>query len=213
VGRIKFAHDNILRPLREANPDGQFDYIEGNHEARLLKHMADATPALRAVLSDLHGWTVSKLLGLDQFEINYIAKADLAAWTVRDQTKELGNNYKVYFDSFMAHHFPHARNMGLPGVNGHHHSHQVWPMFSPLYGAYEWHQLGAGHKRSASYCEGEKWHTGFAIVHLDTHTKSVNVEYIPITSIAVVGGLWYERQADESLPLHAQSLISGAVAA
>lgn len=197
VGRIKFAHDEILAPLRAACPDSQIDFIEGNHDNRLLRQLADATPALRAVLSDLHGFTVGKLLGLDRFQINYIAKADLSAWTKRDIDRELGNNYKVYFDSVLCHHFPHARNMGLPGVNGHHHSHQVWSMFSPTYGAYEWHQLGAGHVRSASYCEGEKWHNGFAIINVDSQTRATNFDYVPVTDFAVSGGKWYQREETE----------------
>ena len=197
VGRIKHAHEEILAPLRKACPEAQIDFIEGNHEARLLRLLADATPALRAVLSDLHGFSVGKLLGLDKFEINYIAKADLGAWTVREQQKELGNNYKVYYDCVLAHHFPHARNMGLPGVNGHHHRHQVWPMFSPTFGAYEWHQLGCGHRRSASYTEGEKWHMGFALANVDTHNQAVSFDYIPVTDFAVSGGKWYERTKDE----------------
>lgn len=199
VGRIKFAHDNIFRPIREAHPEGQMDFVEGNHEARALRLMADATPALRAVLADLHGWTVGKLFGLDEFEINYIAKSDLAAWTKRDHSKELANNYKVYYDSFLVHHFPHARQMGLPGVNGHHHSHVVWSEFSPVYGAYEWHQLGAGHKRSASYTEGEKWHLGFSIVNIDTKTRAVNFDYVPVTDFAVSGGKWYYRTPAEAV--------------
>lgn len=197
VGRIRFAHENIFQPLREACPDAQFDFIEGNHEARLLRQLADATPALRAVLSDLHGFTVGKLLGLEEFEINYIAKADLAAWTKRDFEKELANNYRVYWGTVICHHFPHARSMGLPGVNGHHHQHQVWPMFSPLYGAYEWHQLGAGHMRSASYCEGEKWHNGFALINIDTQTKATGFDYVSVTDFAVSGGKWYHRNPSE----------------
>lgn len=203
VGRIKFAHDNILGPLREVCPDAQIDFIEGNHEARLLRQLADATPALRAVLSDLHGFTVSKLLGLEQFEINYIAKADLAAFTKRDFEKELSSNYKVYWDTVLCHHFPHARNMGLPGVNGHHHKHLVWSEFNPVYGAYEWHQLGAGHRRSASYCEGERWHNGFALINVDTQTRSTVFDYISVTDFAVSGGKWYARapsELDASVP-------------
>lgn len=197
VGRIKFAHNKIFKALREAIPDAQFDFIEGNHEARLLRQMADATPALRAVLSDLHGFTIGKLLGLDEFEINYIAKADLAAWSKRDFEKELANNYKVYWDTVVCHHFPHARNMGLPGVNGHHHQHQVWPSFSPIYGAYEWHQMGCGHRRSASYCEGEKWHMGFAIIHIDTQTHATTFDYVTVADFAIAGGKWYHREPDE----------------
>lgn len=199
LGSILFAHENILGPLREAAPDAQFDIIEGNHEARLLRQLADATPALRAVLADLHGFTVGKLLGLDEFEINYIAAADLASFTKREHEKELAKNYKVYFDSVLLHHFPHARNMGLPGCNGHHHRHVVWSEFNPIYGAYEWHQLGAGHKRQASYCEGEKWHNGFAIINIDTHTRSVNFDYVPVSDFAVSGGKWYDRQPDEMI--------------
>lgn len=199
VGRIKFAHDNIFRPIRDAHPEGQMDLVEGNHEARALRLMADATPALRAVLADLHGWTIGRLFGLDEFEINYIAKSDLAAWIKRDHSKELANNYKVYYDSFLVHHFPYARQMGLPGVNGHHHSHVVWSEFSPVYGAYEWHQLGAGHRRSASYTEGEKWHLGFSIVNIDTKTRAVNFDYVPVTDFAVSGGKWYYRDANETI--------------
>jgi len=197
VGRIRFVHDEILCKLREACPDAQMDIIEGNHEARLLRLLADATPALRAVLSDLHGMTIGKLLGLEKYQVNYIAQADLAAWTKRDHDKELAQNYKVYWDAFLVHHFPHARNMGVPGVNGHHHKHQVWPMFSPMYGAYEWHQLGAGHRRRASYTEGEKWHNGFAIVNIDTQKKGVSFDYVPVSDFAVSGGKWYHREKQE----------------
>jgi hypothetical protein len=198
LGSILFAHENILGALRSCAPNAQIDLIEGNHEARMLRQLADATPALRAVLADLHGFTVGKLLGLDRYEINYVAQADLAAWTKRDQEKELQRNYKVYYDAFMVHHFPHARNFGMPGCNGHHHRHIVWSEFNPVYGAYEWHQLGAGHKRSASYCEGEKWNNGFAIVNIDTATRAVNFDYVPVSDFAVSGGKWYIRQDYEA---------------
>lgn len=197
VGRIKFVHENILRPLREACPDAQIDLIEGNHEARLLRHLADQSPAMRTVLADLHGFTIGKLFGLEQFEVNYVAKGDLATWTARDFEREVANNYKIYEESFLVHHFPHARAMKLPGCNGHHHKHQVWPEFSPIYGAYEWHQLGAGHIRSASYCEGERWHNGLLIAHVDTHTHQTVMDYGQVTDFACVGGRYYYRAANE----------------
>lgn len=197
VGRITFVHENIFKPIREMMPDVQIDFIEGNHEARLLRHLADQTPALKAVLSALHGFTVSKLLGLDKYQINYIAKSDLAAYSKADLNKELGKNYKIYWDCFVAHHFPHAKNMGIPGINGHHHKHEVWSMFNPIYGAYEWHQMGSGHKRSASYCEGERWHNGFAIVNIDSQKRGVNFDYIPVSDFAISGGKWYHREVSE----------------
>ena len=198
VGRIKFAHEKILGPMREAAPKAQFDLIEGNHEGRLLRHLADATPALRAVLADLHGFNVAKLLGLDQFEMNYIARADLSAWNKKDmEDGELRKNYQVYYDALMVHHFPEARDMGVPGVNGHHHGHIVWKQFNRTYGPYEWHQLGCGHRREASYCNGEKWSMGFDIAHVDRQYQRTQHDYVTVGDFSVVGGQWYERASDE----------------
>lgn len=195
VRRIKAFH-GFCEEVRKGF-DGQFDMVEGNHEFRLLRHLGDETPALKTVLADLHGMTIRKLLGLDQFEINYIAKADLAAWTERDIKREVSKNYAVYDECFLAHHFPEGRQMNMPGVNGHHHRHQVWPHFNPMFGAYEWHQMGCGHKRDASYCAGEKWHMGFMIAHIDTHSKSVVSEYVQVTDFACVGGKFYHRDPSE----------------
>jgi len=197
AGRIEFVHENILKPLREVCPHVQIDLIEGNHEARVLKHLADNSAAFRDVMDKVHKFTIQKFLGLDRFEVNYIAKADLSAWSKSDYTKQLGNNYKIYYDTVLIHHFPHGRNFNMPGVNGHNHRHVVWSEFNPMFGAYEWHQLGTGHKRNASYCEGEKWHNGFALVHVNSETKSTNFEYIPVTDFSVVGGKWYHRSEAE----------------
>lgn len=196
VRRIKVMHQ-FAREIREAAPDAQFDWLEGNHEFRLLRHLGDETPALKTVLAELHGMTIRKLLGLDQFQINYIAKADLAAYRERDIQKEIGRNYHILWDTVLVHHFPEGRNMGLPGVNGHHHKHISWPHFSPVYGAYEWHQLGCGHMRDASYTSGEKWHMGFMIANVDTWTRQVNFDYVPVTDFAVAGGKWYAREKSE----------------
>lgn len=195
--RINFARDKIARPLRAACSTMQFDWIEGNHEFRLLRHMADETPALKVVLAELHGFDVRKLFKLDEFEINWVGKADLSAWTERDVMNELRNNYRIYWEAFLAYHYPDGRNWGMPGCNGHHHKEQVWPYFSPVYGAYVWRQMGAGHRRNASYTEGEKWHLGFNLVHIDTHTRSLVQEYVTIADHAVVGGKLYVREPGE----------------
>ncbi len=195
VRRIKAFH-GFCQEVRDVY-NGQFDHIEGNHEFRLLRHLGDETPALKTVLADLHGMTIRSLLGLDRFEINYIAKADLGAWTERDIKNEIGKNYKIYDEAFLAHHFPEGRNMGMPGCNGHNHKHIVWPHFNPMFGAYEWHQMGCGHKRDASYCAGEKWHMGFLITHTDTQTRQVVSEYVQVTDFAVVGGEFYYRKSSE----------------
>lgn len=197
VERISFVHEEVLHPLRKACPKAQIDLIEGNHEARLVKHLADATPAMRAVLSDLHGWELQDLFLLKDLEINYIAEANLAAWTKRDFKKELSKNYKIYYDCVVAHHYPEGRTFGMPGFHGHHHKHELWQAYSPVWGPYEWHQLGCGHMRSASYTDGLKWANGFILAHVDTKEKEVNFEYVPVTNKAIVGGKYYYRSDSE----------------
>lgn len=201
VERIKFVHEEVLSPLREACPEAEFVLVEGNHEARLLRHLADATPAMRAVLSDLHGFTITKLLGLDEFEVNYYGRGDLAArtWTQKDHREELSKNWYTIHNCFLIHHFPEGMKKNMPGCHGHHHKHQVWPFESPLFGSYEWHQLGAMHIRAASYTDGQKWSNGFALVHFDTNNRLTNVEYVTITDFCYVGGKPYERTKDEEI--------------
>ena len=194
VGRIKWVH-KFLADIRKAAPNAQIDMIEGNHEYRLLRHLSEATPAMKAILADLHGWTVPRLLGLDKFEVNYVAPADLATFNKADAKAELKRNFLIINDFLVAHHFPEGKSFGLPGWNGHHHSHLVETNYNPLMGSYEWHQISAGHKREASYCNGEKWGNGFLLVHTDIIAKRAQFEYIDCTSNhTVIGGKWYERK-------------------
>lgn len=193
VGRIRFVHDNILRPLREYCPNSQIDFVEGNHEFRLCKHLADATPALRVVLSDLHNMTISKLFGLDEFEINYISKGNLSAYTLSDIHREVKKSYKNYWDCFIVHHESEGMSLGMPGINGHHHKTVITPKYSELYGAYSWIQHGCGHKLDAEYCH-PKWQLGFVVATADTLTKRTVFDTVTFSeNFVVVGGVYYER--------------------
>lgn len=194
LGRIKWVHA-FLADLRAACPDATFYFIEGNHEFRLMRHLAEATPAMMTVLADLHGFTVPKLLGLDTYEVNYIARMDLAVFSERDIKAEMSKNYLILHDAVLAHHFPEGRDFGYPGWNGHHHKHIVWTAHSPQFGTYEWHQLGCGHRRWATYTAGEKWGLGFLLAHVDTHTHATQFEYVEIRDHAVIGGKWYTRES------------------
>lgn len=199
MGAITWVH-NFLEDLRKAAPNAEIVMISGNHEARLLKYLSENTPDLLPILSDLHGFTVSSLLGLDKFEVNYISKDSLAVFNESDLKKEIAKNYYIAYDAVLFHHFPYARTYGLPGFNGHHHTHIVHHEYNVTVGPYEWHQLGAGHVRAAEYCEGQKWTNGFALAHVDTHTKAVQIEYFDTThSFCVIGGRWYERLSSEQI--------------
>jgi hypothetical protein len=197
VGRIEFAHKKILGPTRVQAPDAEITMIEGNHENRLMRMMADGSKALRVILSDLHGMTVGSLLKLDDLEINYVAKADLAAWTKGSIKKELKRNFATFYDTILVHHFKEGMSKGMPGCHGHSHKHLCWAKESPAFGSYEWHQFGGMHIRDACYTDGEKWSVGFGLIHVDTKTKFTNFEYIPVTDQAVLGGVRYVRQANE----------------
>jgi hypothetical protein len=200
VERIQWVH-KLFFDMREAAPNAEMTMVEGNHEFRLLRHLSEATPALMTVLSDLHGLTIPDLLGLDNFEINFVARADLAAFTERDVKQELKKNYVIQYDAVLFHHFPEGFQMGYPGCNGHHHKHLVKHAYSPTFGPYEWHQLGAGHRRQATYCAGEKWSNGFMLCHVDTHTRRTQFEYIDTShDHCYIGGTLYERDGDESRP-------------
>lgn len=202
VGRIKAGHQ-LLREMREAAPDAQIDFQEGNHELRMVKHLMDETPAMRTLLADLHGWDTRKMLGLDEFELNYISKADLAAGGKYDIKKEVAKNYKVYFDCFVAAHYPMYRNFEMAGVSGHIHHIQTWPVKTLQHGTRTWVQHGCGHKLEASFCDGEMWQLGFSIHDIHVPTKAINSQVVPVTNIAQVGGRYYERKPDEMVGLYA----------
>lgn len=196
TGRIVWVH-NFLEDLREACPDAEIVFIEGNHEFRLFRHLSEATPALKTILGDLHGMTIPSILGIDKYQVNFIGHADLGAFNERDIQKEVSKNYWVGWDCLLGHHYPEGKQMGLPGWNGHHHKHEVRSFYSPLFKQSEWHQIGAGHRRSATYCAGEKWSNGILISYVDTQAKTTAFDHISVLDYAVIGGKWFERQADE----------------
>lgn len=200
VGRITSGLD-IIRNIREAAPDAQIDFIEGNHEARVVKHLVECSVPMKHLLSDMHGFDIRKLFGLDRFEVNYIANADLHTFTDAQTRKEMTKNYKVYWKTLMAHHFPQGRSYGIPGFNGHHHKHEVWSMHNVTYGSYEWHQMGGGHIRTASYCDGVKWNNGFLVVTADTQHHDAVFDYCTIgDSHAVAAGKLFFREDGEYYP-------------
>jgi hypothetical protein len=203
VGRIDFVQQRILAPIRSLCPNADIRYHLYNHEYRLIRHLADKTPAMRAVLSDFLGMSLSDLFGLDEFQISVVSKADLAAFTKAQIKNELRKNYETYFDCFLVHHFTRdLLRRGMPGLSGHNHKHLAWSFESPTWGSYEVHQIGAMCFRDATYCEAERWNNGFALVHVDTQMKRSTTEYIQVgETVAVAGGKYYFRQDDERVPL------------
>jgi hypothetical protein len=204
VGSIKWVHD-FLGDLRTSSPNSQIDMLAGNHDWRLHKVILGDVPHLLPILDEIAGISYASLLGLDKFECNYISKDDFRAFRETDIQKEIAKNYLICYDTVLFHHFPYAKTWGMPGVNGHHHKHLVTHHYSATNGPYEWHQLGSGHCRQAEYCEGEVWQNGFALCHVNTHSKQVQFEYIDCTyNHCVIGGQWYKRLPSEIITVHSK---------
>lgn len=176
IERMKFVHDKIWKAVRQACPKAQIDFIIGNHEYRLLRLFADANPYFKVVLSDFVGLKLKDIFGLDEFQINLQSKLDLACYSQKDINKQLDQNFKVYFDCFVANHKSSDR-FGLSGTNGHHHRGEVSSFTNLMNGEPNrctWVQTPALHKIDAEYIDGlSQANMGFSIVHLSKSTKEV----------------------------------------
>lgn len=202
VGRINRGLSTIAA-IRDAAPDSQIDLIEGNHEARLLKFLIDNDQPMMALLADLHGMDIRKLLKLDVYEVNYHAMADLTAFTDAALRKAVMSSEKIYWGTLLARHHPPAgkTNVWMPGFNGHHHQHHVDTFWTHNYGSFEWHQTGGMHRRLASYTEGRKWNCGFLYAVVDTQYQRVNFDYVMVGDTGCqMGGRFYERAEEEYFP-------------
>jgi predicted phosphodiesterase len=191
-GRHDFVREKLFRRTREACPNSQIDFIIGNHEHRILRMFADKTPNLK-VLADVVGFTFSKLLQLDEFQINLVSKSDLAAYSPKEVREEAKKNYQVYYDCLVVNHYD--ENFGMSCISGHTHKPKLTtkcvvgrgPIFSLTLGSMchsdqEYHQ---------AMVNGQ---TSFAICHIDTKKKEVIPEHIQFSSeVAIVGGKYYFR--------------------
>jgi predicted phosphodiesterase len=199
IERYQWVQD-FLRDLREAAPDSEIIMIEGNHEYRVCRSFAEATPSTKTWLSDIHGFDMRKWLGLDKWEVNYHARGSLKAFNVRDIKKEITKNFYCFNNQLLFHHFPEGRKRGMPGASGHLHKHDMWASYHHLYGPVEWHQMGGGHVRFNDYQQsmGEQWGNGFLICHADTKTLHTQMNYIDCSNEhCVVDGKYYLRNEAE----------------
>lgn len=209
TGRIE-AGLNFIHQLRNVAPDAQIDLIEGNHEARLLKFMfGDGTQAaaIASMLSDLHGWDVRRLFKLDEYEVNYIARGDLCAFTDSQLRAAVQTSERIYWGFVLARHHPPSKKnaVTLPGFNGHHHTHSVSSHYNHRLGSFEWHQTGGLHKRQASYTQFHesdmRWNCGFLLADADVQNERVNFTYATVgDTFTRFGGRHYRRETDEFYP-------------
>lgn len=194
VGRFNFVKTHIFGALRRACPNAQIDLIAGNHEWRLLKHLADRSPFMKVFLSDVMGLSLSQMFGLDEFEINMVAKLDLDAFNKADENETVRENYKVYWESFVVNHFLDL-TFGLSGASGHTHRPEQVTFTNQPMGKLSWTQNGCIAETRVEYVDGrDKWTNSFSMAHIDTLTKSVAQEQFLIPKDhCVIHGKRYVR--------------------
>jgi predicted phosphodiesterase len=193
---FEFVRDQVFKPLRQACPNAQIDLIIGNHDARVLRHMADRTPYL-APLMDLMGISLSKLFGLDKFKINLVNKADFSAYLPKENRAEIAKNYKVYFNTLLIGHDP--ANYGICSVAGHTHKPMYSSSVNELSGSYFQLTTGCLAKIDFDYVAGmNRYSQSFALFHIDPETRECVPEHIVFTqNYTVVGGILYKRQSNQ----------------
>ena len=200
VERFEFIWDNLFKPLREHCPNSQIDFIMGNHEYRLIRLLADATPHLRVLLGDVVGMKFSDIFKVDEYQINWVSKADFTAFNKRDINNELKKNYRIYYGCYVVCHEPDKSLMVMSGTNGHHHrlsisSDSFLDRQTGLNRRVTWAQTPAAHVNDAEYlANSSKWNTGFLEATINIDTKEVIQKIHQTHGWTVIDGVLYERK-------------------
>jgi UDP-2,3-diacylglucosamine pyrophosphatase LpxH len=195
AGRFNFVKQNIFGTLRKACPDADIDLIIGNHEFRLMRYLSDKSPAMKVLLHDVMGLRLKDIFGLDEYKINLVAKIDLSAYKVGEVKDEVKENFKIYYDCYVASHEKDWK-FGVSGTNGHTHKPRIEVNTSVPMGKMTWMNTGCMAKTPVVYQEGKDTYIqGFGIAHIDPVKKQVTQENIIVTGdFAVVAGKYYFRK-------------------
>lgn len=145
-----------LLELRNENPDARIDYIEGNHEKRLLLYVLRRAPELL----ELDLVTIPKLLNLDELDIHYHPQSGFRAYDLRFKHGD-----KVRAKAGYSAHAEMADH-NCSGISGHTHR------FAPAYrrtreGVLQqwWEGGGLFDIEQADYVESPDWVNGHLILH------------------------------------------------
>lgn len=196
--RMQFVRDHVFAPLRRACPDAQIDFIIGNHEHRLLKHIASKSPQIFCLM-DVHDLTLTQLLGLDKFEINLVSKGNTSAYKPKEIKAEVKKNYKVYFETVVVNHYGNE-DFGLLSIGGHTHRPEMTTQTLISTGPINHVTLGCMCKLDAEYTKTkENWQQGFGIVYIDSIMKRGQVHQILFNEyFANVNGRYYFRNTEDT---------------
>ena len=194
VERFIFVQEHVFGALRKACPNAQIDFIPGNHELRILHLLASMPNIVRVWLADCLGLTLADWFGLHKYEINMYCKFDLAAFSDKEVKDQLDENFKVYFDCWVAHH-THNDDFGMAGTSGHTHRPEQKQSSNLSMGSFDWMITGCIKKLRAEYVAGRnKWTQGFGYVYIDTVARRVQqIPYNIHGDFVVIDGYRFTR--------------------
>lgn len=200
-GRFDFVRERVYAPLRKACPNAQIDLIAGNHEMRLLKLLADATPNVRILLSDVMNIGFAEIFGLDEFQINWASKFDLGAYSKQDMKNEEKKNFRAYYDLFVFSHHPDSRLLTMSGSNGHHHQGKITPHTyvdptTSMTKKLTWSQTPGMHEADAEYLNNVPgWNKGFLEVTINLREQETTQKiHQTHDNWAEINGVYYENK-------------------
>lgn len=165
-GEVNFCRE-MLRQLREVCPNTQIDWCEGNHEWRLIKYLTECAPGLAGLKSLEFG----PLMGLDDFEVNVVARRGFRRESARVAD---ARNFKVYGDNALL--VTHGSKTGsnparsellrwnMTGISGHIHRPCV-AATSDYFRTRTWTTTGCMARRDLAWTYNEsptEWVQGFA---------------------------------------------------
>lgn len=190
---MDFVKREIYAPITKACPNARIILVAGNHGVRLFKAIARDMPYMLDLL-DYNGITMADLLGLDEFNIDYVGKLDFVHNTQRKVDKMMQRNHLTLFkDLFTFVHIPKA-NLGTHSASGHTH-HSVSSTSGNALGVYTHQTLGCMCELDLEYVEGvDTSNNGFGFAFIDPEKRQVYQEPVVVTNgMAVIDGIVYNR--------------------
>lgn len=197
-GEVNYVRQ-MLKQLREACPDTQIDWIEGNHEWRLIRYLTDASPGLAGLKSLEFG----ALMGLDDYEVNVVARRGFRRESARVADQR---NFKVYGDNALI--VTHGSKTGtnparselvrwnMTGISGHIHRPGV-AATSDFFTTRTWTTTGCMCRRDLAHTYNEspvEWVQGFAYASISGSRAVVHGIVNSSGLVEVAGKRYYDHK-------------------
>lgn len=175
---FSFVQNEVFGKLRKICPDTRIDFVIGNHDWRIIKHIAEKSPYMRILLSDVMDLSLSDLLGLKKHQINLVCRIDLNEFSPAATRNQIKKNFEVYYDTLVIDHHE-DQGFGMSGCSGHFHRTGMHSTVNLTRGPIHWVQMGAMCRLDFAYQERmNKSHQSFVLWHIDTETKQASPEHV-----------------------------------